>query len=218
MSQLKQSTREKVLKRDGNQCRFCEITEEEHRDKHDKGLSVHHIIPRRAGGGDDVDNLMAVCTTCHRTIESTQGEAIKKIEQGYTDRNALEEKIANLRSDNDELSRKLHEQQEETQNILKGVDQLLNGRVNVKVYTVVDIDSGLEPRIKYLGTNLEHAQEVFEEASDSRVLKGRRVSTGDICEADISESVLRCVLEKSERLTDRLIEDHGMTDIREEKE
>jgi len=90
MSQLRQSTREKVLERDDYECRFCEITEEEHQDNHDKGLSIHHIIPRRAGGGDDIDNLMAVCATCHRTVESTQGKAIKKIEEDYTDRNALD--------------------------------------------------------------------------------------------------------------------------------
>jgi RNA-directed DNA polymerase len=46
-------TRAKVLQRDGNHCVQCGSTEE---------LEVHHLKPT---GGNDVDNLLTLCQTCH---------------------------------------------------------------------------------------------------------------------------------------------------------
>ncbi len=34
---------------------------------------VHHIIPKAQGGGDDEDNLLAMCERCHRTITGRRG-------------------------------------------------------------------------------------------------------------------------------------------------
>lgn len=33
-------------------------------------LQVHHIIPRAEGGSDDLDNLIAVCLTCHCDVHT----------------------------------------------------------------------------------------------------------------------------------------------------
>lgn len=33
-------------------------------------LHMHHVVPRSAGGGNDLSNLIFVCTTCHGKIHS----------------------------------------------------------------------------------------------------------------------------------------------------
>lgn len=42
-------------------CYFCDET---------ACLEEHHIVPRRFGGSDDSANLVRVCPTCHRKLES----------------------------------------------------------------------------------------------------------------------------------------------------
>lgn len=78
-----ENTRQKILDRDGSACRFCEIEDGEHKEETGKGLHIHHIIPQSAGGSDSLNNLIAVCESCHRTLESTQGKAMKRIKKGY---------------------------------------------------------------------------------------------------------------------------------------
>jgi len=72
-------TREKVLKRDGYECRFCGMTEEEHQEETDRSLDVHHIIPKSDGGEDRMHNLAALCRSCHSTMESLHGQAMEEI-------------------------------------------------------------------------------------------------------------------------------------------
>jgi 5-methylcytosine-specific restriction endonuclease McrA len=54
-------TRQKVLKRDDNECQACGS---------DEDLHVHHIMPVSAGGSRyDLDNLVTLCDTHHREWE-----------------------------------------------------------------------------------------------------------------------------------------------------
>jgi len=53
--------REEVLRRAENRCERCGRT---------KGrLTMHHIMPRSEGGGDNVENLAALCRKCHNLVE-----------------------------------------------------------------------------------------------------------------------------------------------------
>lgn len=72
-----QSVRERVLDRDGHACRFCGMSNEEHKEEHEQGLHAHHVLPRKDGGEDHPGNLITVCTSCHRTIESAHAEAVE---------------------------------------------------------------------------------------------------------------------------------------------
>ena len=81
MSQLTEAQRRPVLERDGYECRFCGMSEEEHKLEHGKGLSIHHIIKARNGGSSEPENLITVCTGCHKTIESTQADALERIKE-----------------------------------------------------------------------------------------------------------------------------------------
>jgi len=86
------ATRRRVLDRDGRTCRFCGTTDGEHREEHDTGLHVHHVVPRDDGGTDDPDNLLTVCIRCHRTLEETHSKALKEL-----DRNSVNRAVALVR-------------------------------------------------------------------------------------------------------------------------
>jgi len=60
-----------VRKRD-KACRICGDKTE------NQNLHVHHIISRRRGGTDNVDNLVSLCPKCHPTVETITEDFIKK--------------------------------------------------------------------------------------------------------------------------------------------
>lgn len=47
--------------RNGNKCKICNSM---------KSLIVHHIISRRSGGRDNVENLMVLCRKCHNRLHA----------------------------------------------------------------------------------------------------------------------------------------------------
>lgn len=49
--------RNEVLKRDGWGCQDCGVM---------KDLHVHHLRLRSQLGGDEMDNLITLCASCHR--------------------------------------------------------------------------------------------------------------------------------------------------------
>jgi predicted HNH restriction endonuclease len=52
-----------VISRDNRTCTSCEKTFPA------KDLTVHHVVPRREGGSDELDNLVTLCPPCHDEIE-----------------------------------------------------------------------------------------------------------------------------------------------------
>lgn len=60
----------KVLERDEYLCQIC---------SKDTGLHVHHKVKRKNGGNHELDNLITLCVSCHRAIETgNYTHAIKK--------------------------------------------------------------------------------------------------------------------------------------------
>src|SRR5262245_57852065 len=51
-----------VIRRANSMCELC--------GKSDVLLDAHHKTPRRLGGNDSLNNLMAVCQECHPLVES----------------------------------------------------------------------------------------------------------------------------------------------------
>ncbi len=47
-----------VLERDGSACKKCGFR--------GRGLHIHHIMEKRNGGGEELDNLVTLCSPCHR--------------------------------------------------------------------------------------------------------------------------------------------------------
>lgn len=44
-------------------CKFCNETDQD-------CLEEHHIVPKRHGGSDKKENLVKLCASCHRKLES----------------------------------------------------------------------------------------------------------------------------------------------------
>jgi len=64
-----QSIKIAVKNRDGWRCFVC---------RRETNLHVHHIVPRSKGGKHEMDNLVTLCSGCHRSIENGDVElAIK---------------------------------------------------------------------------------------------------------------------------------------------
>ena len=55
-------TREEVVKRDDHKCQHCNAEEPV------ASLEVHHIIPVRLSGSDELDNLVTLCQRCHNSL------------------------------------------------------------------------------------------------------------------------------------------------------
>lgn len=53
-----------VLARDGWRCQRCGRSE---------NLEVHHQLPRSRLGDDAADNLITLCSECHRTVQQSLG-------------------------------------------------------------------------------------------------------------------------------------------------
>jgi len=56
-----QTIKDMVVSRDGYQCYICGKR---------TNLHVHHIIPRKDGGKHTLENLVTLCGSCHRSVES----------------------------------------------------------------------------------------------------------------------------------------------------
>ena len=68
----KQSLKKQVLVRDFGLCRCCGF----------KGDEVHHITPLVYGGGDNVENMILLCSYCHRDAPNTKQEFYEYMTKG----------------------------------------------------------------------------------------------------------------------------------------
>lgn len=68
--------RVQILERDGYQCGICHVTEEEHRQRYNHGLHVHHIDynPRN----NDQRNQIALCVSHHAMTNTVQHAEVLK--------------------------------------------------------------------------------------------------------------------------------------------
>ncbi len=58
-SAIRPSVRSEILARDRHQCRRKGCA-------HTRFLEIHHIVPRRENGSNDPENLVTLCSACHR--------------------------------------------------------------------------------------------------------------------------------------------------------
>ena len=62
--------REEVINRDKKRCQAC--------GKLTRTPQVHHIVPRRQGGTDELSNLVTLCGRCHMIISPVPPFALKR--------------------------------------------------------------------------------------------------------------------------------------------
>lgn len=61
MSKIPKRLRKKVRELHNFTCEMCGATEDD-----GYSLEIHHITPLSQGGNNDIDNLMLLCTACHK--------------------------------------------------------------------------------------------------------------------------------------------------------
>jgi len=83
--------RKAAIQRDSRRCRFCNIRQ----GMNGINLEVHHIVPRRRGGGThNLRNLITLCQTCHNRIH--YGDLTSPTDElSYINR--IKESLASLR-------------------------------------------------------------------------------------------------------------------------
>ena len=62
-----------VLQRDGMRCQICGRMQQ---------LEVHHLQFRSRGGTDNLDNLVAMCSACHRQLHLGYPDAALSCDRG----------------------------------------------------------------------------------------------------------------------------------------
>lgn len=70
------NTREYVIYRDNHTCQICKGRSK------DPVLEVHHLESRQTGG-DRPDNLITLCSTCHRKVSKGKLELMVKLQEGF---------------------------------------------------------------------------------------------------------------------------------------
>jgi hypothetical protein len=105
---MSQQVKKRRREMDGQECRFCGLTAEEHREQYDQTLHVHHIVPQRSDGPGCPENLVTVCRDCHHVLEETQ---VRGIEQLPEPDRELEEQRDSLLDRVEQLERAIRDPQ-----------------------------------------------------------------------------------------------------------
>jgi ATP adenylyltransferase len=74
------NTRFEVLKRAGFRCDLCGIPHAE------RALEVDHILPRKYGGTDDLENLQALCWKCNAGKRANDSTDLRQLRESYAHR------------------------------------------------------------------------------------------------------------------------------------
>ena len=173
MSKSFQSTRKVALERANHECAFCGVTNEQHEQDTGKGLDVHHVLPRSAGGSDKPSNLLAVCRKCHKTLEHSQGAAMKEIAQKDENETEIKEKFERVASDRDallddydDLISRVHELERRNRDVsyykklldVLSVDgEIVSEMVGTNVYSTTDSEKAIE-QYKEWGSSIERTR------------------------------------------------------------
>lgn len=71
--------RRECYERDRWTCRDCGakcLSVKDSRTKVSRRIQCHHIVARRDGGGDELENLVTLCASCHRKREIAYGKSL----------------------------------------------------------------------------------------------------------------------------------------------
>jgi len=191
---LSDSVRETVLELDDYKCRFCEMTQEKHKDEHDQGLHVHHIIKDRIGGKDNPNNLITVCKDCHNLIEKTQADAIERLQNsehsGNTDKlkrekQELKEKVESMHAQHDKQVKK-------TALLEDALASVLSSTIGVRVDVTHETNFNTS-NILYIGADQERAIEEYKNSDNHATMESTNVVTTVIEQfnPDVSDKALK---------------------------
>lgn len=107
--------RRKTLRRDGYACTRCGAG--------DRTLQAHHIVPRSAGGPDDLENLLTICRPCHGVIHQSNGafDDVRDDAPLFPDRNAPTP-VARMRTPDDQCCSRCGTQRDDPTELVAWTD------------------------------------------------------------------------------------------------
>lgn len=147
---MNKQLRQEVRERDEHECKFCESEE---------NLHTHHIVPRKAGGSDKKENLMTVCASCHKVIENSQGQALKRIKN--EEKKELEQE-----------KERLEEELEDKYSFEELIEATEKGIFHTTLYVVIAHHIASDkPRYEYVGPSRYEAIEELEERDHGTMKK-----------------------------------------------
>ena len=87
--------RRKTLRRDGYACTRCGAD--------DRTLQAHHVVPRSAGGPDELENLITLCRPCHGVVHQSNSsfDDVREEAPLFPDRTAPDP-VARMRTPDDQ--------------------------------------------------------------------------------------------------------------------
>jgi hypothetical protein len=157
------------------------MSQETHREKHDQGLEVHHIIPRRANGSDSPENLLAVCVSCHSTLEHTQADALERVYQVSDE--------AELRSQVEQLKTRADKLEAERDDLIEELTAFLEDTTTSITIHLVHETRLSTSRLLRVTTDMDEAVEAYRNAEYHATLESANV-TVDRDEYDRLRSVI----------------------------
>lgn len=173
MSSISSGTREEILERDDRECRFCGITNADHKEEQGRELSLHHIIKQKSGGSDDPENLITVCSSCHKTLESTQADALSRIannEMKPDEKEELQEKVEDYK----ESAIYYQKRFEDLSDVYSACLNSMTHQNSVTVYAVHETRY-VTSRLRYIGRDEEKAIEKFQECEHHATMETTEV-------------------------------------------
>jgi hypothetical protein len=166
--------------RDGWECRFCGMSDEEHNEEYGRGLHAHHIVKANDGGIDHPRNLITVCRDCHNTLENTQADALSRIKEKHIEqtKKTYKRRIKALEAD-------LREERNKTAQVFAWLENsstemhiILKGLIKPEVQTFTDREKAAEVYAESEGTTRLLSTTV--NYTDDLQEAFRFVSTGDV--------------------------------------
>jgi len=158
-----QSVRPDVLERDDYECRFCGVTNEQHKEDCGSSLEVHHLIPRRVEEINEKDNLITVCKSCHRTLEYTQGDLIERVYESAS----TSDKVEELEDKIDSLESELEQVKRERNAFDQTIDDMITAIEEYKPYVTVHVVHETNVRTSSLLTVTTDEEAAFEAFKDT---------------------------------------------------
>lgn len=175
--------------RDGWECRFCGMSNEEHLDEFGRGLHAHHIVKDGDNGEDHPRNLITVCRDCHNTLENTQADALsrirtKHVKEAVADKEDKIEDLERALADYEAMTKDLEDREERLESVLDELE-----RFKVNVYTTHETKT-VTSELRYVGTDPDAAYEKFKECENHATVETASIWLGlDDLEAELPRKI-----------------------------
>jgi hypothetical protein len=123
--------RKKVKELSGYQCCVCRKA---------LVLEVHHIIPEKDGGSDDIDNAAPLCPNCHGDYgnDPQRRKGIREIRDWWYER--IQKMYPDHPDDNLKRTDQLLSKQDELNKNMSELKQILREQIKVMESAVINID------------------------------------------------------------------------------